>query len=455
MKKIAVLMVCLCIGTLARSARHVMPAGSAGDQVLPKPAGDEGACLRRAEKAVTDVMVHDIFSPPVASRIYLYTNVAAYETLVKGSAGSYASLYGQVGQFPRIPGPPQKISYPVAAVYAFLLVGKNLVFSDPILADSISAILGSMDRRKIGVAVYDASLRYGKLVADSILAWAGKDRYRETRGLPRYRILKTPGKWIPTPPAYMAAIEPYWGRIRPVTLDSSGQFKPEGAPDFSKESGSPFYKLANEVYQAGNTLTDEQKAEANFWDCNPFAVTMDGHLGFATKKISPGGHWIEIVGAVCRQEHLGIMETSAAYTITSIAIFDAIISCWDEKYRTNVIRPETYIDSYIDETWRPLLQTPPFPEYTSGHSIISAVSATVLGEYLGAHIPFDDDTEVEFGLPERHFDSFGQAASEAAMSRFYGGIHYKPAIEAGLVSGREIGQWVLRKIKLKEEGGVK
>jgi hypothetical protein len=248
----------------------------------------------------------------------------------------------------------------------------------------------------------------------------------------------------------MAAVEPYWNKIRPITLDSADQFRPPAAPPFSTDTASVFYHQAYDVYRTVNQLTAEQRAIANFWDCNPFAVTMEGHLGYAMKKISPGGHWINIVTTISRQQHQGLMVTSAAYTITAIAIFDAFISCWDEKYRSNVIRPETYIDSYIDEGWRPVLQTPPFPEYTSGHSIVSAASATVLSRYLGDPFAFDDDTEVEFGLPHRPFASFWQAADEAAISRFYGGIHYHAAIEMGQVSGRHIGEWVLAKVKLKK-----
>lgn len=415
-------------------------------QAAVQTSRDEAALLRRAEKAVTDVMVHDIFSPPVASRIYLYTNVAAYETLVKAYPAKYASLFGQVNSFPSIPAPRTNISYPLAAVYAFLQVGKKLVFSEAILEDSIRIILSNY--KKLARPLYEASLAYGIQVADSVIAWANKDNYRETRSLPRYRLKKDQGKWIPTPPAYMAAVEPYWSKIRPVTLDSGSQFRPSAAPPFSKDTNSLFYRQAYDVYLTVNKLSDEQKDIANFWDCNPFAVNIEGHLGFATKKISPGGHWINIVGSLSRQRHSNIMETAAAYTITSIAIFDAFISCWDEKYRSNVIRPETYIDAHIDESWRPLLQTPPFPEYTSGHSIVSTVSATVLTRYFGDNTAFDDDTEIEFGLPRRHFTSLGQAAGEAAISRLYGGIHYRAAIEAGQTSGKAIGEWVLRKIKL-------
>jgi hypothetical protein len=171
-------------------------------------------------------------------------------------------------------------------------------------------------------------------------------------------------------------------------------------------------------------------------------------LHFASKKISPGGHWINIVTIACGQTNSNMIKSSAAYTLTSIALFDAFISCWDEKYRSNLIRPETYINANIDETWRPFLQTPPFPEYISGHSIISTASAVVLTKFFGDNFSFDDDSENEFGLPTRHFTSFMNASDEAAISRFYGGIHYNVAIVNGQTQGREVGEWVLKKIHL-------
>ena len=405
--------------------------------------------LHRAEKALTDVIIHDIFSPPVSSRIYLYANMAAYEVLAKADREHYASLHGQVRSFPLIPPASKKISASLAAVYAFMEVGKKLVFSEPLLDDSLKNVLSWYKTKKIDISVYNASLKYGQQVADTLLNWANQDHYKETRKLPRYRFLKKEGKWIPTPPAYMAAIEPYWNRIRLIALDSVTQYRPPLAINFSKDTGSHFYKQAYDVYTAGNRLTADQKAIANFWDCNPFAVNMQGHLHFAEKKISPGGHWISIVSVVAQDKNMSITEAASVYTITSIALFDAFISCWDEKYRSNVIRPETYINDYIDESWRPVLQTPPFPEYVSGHSIISAAAAVVLSRLLG-QVAFDDNTEVEFGLPVRHFNSFMQASEEAAISRFYGGIHYRAAIETGFDEGKLIGEWVFDKIHLKK-----
>jgi len=407
----------------------------------------DAAPLHRAQKALTEVIIHDIFSPPVASRIYAYTNIAAYEVLVNQNNG-YRSLHSQLKDFPAIPAATAKTNVSLAGVYAFLLTGKSLVFSEAILQDSINNILQWYQDNKISKAEYDSSLAYGKQVATIILSWAARDKYKETRSLRRYNYLKQEGKWMPTPPVYMAAVEPYWNRIRPLVIDSCSQFRPADAVAFSTDKNSLFYQQALEVYNTGISTTKEQKAIASFWDCNPFAVNTEGHLNFASKKISPGGHWISITGIVSANKNADIIRTAAAYTLTALALYDGFIICWDEKYRSNVIRPETYINKYMDESWRPLLQTPPFPEYPSGHSVISTAAATVLTSFFGDNVAFDDDTEVEFGLPVKHFDSFIQACNEAAISRLYGGIHYMAAIENGQKQGAELGKYILTKIRL-------
>jgi len=416
----------------------------------PPSWNEDAAPLHRAEKALTDVMVHDVFSPNVASRIYVYANMAAYEVLVKQQPG-YRSLYGQIASFPKIPAPVQNISPSLAAVYAFLLVGKKLVFSEPVLEDSVKQILDWYKERKTGTKVYVASLAYGKQVADTVIRWINADQYRETRRMRRYNFSKQAGKWLPTPPGYMAAVEPYWNKIRTLTLDSASQFKPDPPTVYSQEKDSPFYREALEVYQSGIKMTQDERDIANFWDCNPFFLNTQGHLNFAGKKISPSGHWMSIVGIACKKAGKHLVATAAVYTLTSIALFDGFISCWDEKYRSNLIRPETYINAHIDEGWRPLLQTPPFPEYTSGHSVISTAAAVVLSAILGSNFAFDDTSEQDYGLPTRHFESFMAAANQAAVSRLYGGIHYRPAIENGQVQGRKVGEWVLKRISLYEK----
>ena len=163
---------------------------------------------------------------------------------------------------------------------------------------------------------------------------------------------------------------------------------------------------------------------------------------FATKKITPGGHWMGITAIASEIANNSFEQTVSAFTEVSIALFDAFISCWDTKWNTLVVRPETLINKYIDEEWLPKLQTPPFPEYTSGHSVISKASAVVLTKLYGDHFPFEDTTEIKYGLPSRNFDSFHQAADEAAISRLYGGIHYRMAIEQGVLQGEKVGEFI-------------
>jgi hypothetical protein len=244
----------------------------------------------------------------------------------------------------------------------------------------------------------------------------------------------------------MSAVEPHWSTIRPFFLDSAQQFSPLPPVEFNAAQDRPFYKLMHEVYETANNLTIEQREIAAFWDCNPFAVQYSGHLAMGLKKISPGGHWMGITGIACRQSSASIEKTVEAYALVALTLSDAFISCWDEKYVSDRIRPEAAINKYIDAAWKPLLQTPPFPEYTSGHSVISTAGAFVLTFIFGDNFAFRDTTEEYFGLPARNFNSFSNAADEAAISRLYGGIHFRDAIEQGQVQGRSIAQYIIQKI---------
>ena len=406
--------------------------------------------IHRSIKEITDLIVHDIFSPPVASRIYAYASVAAYEALIPEDK-NYVSLAGQVNGLQPVPKPEPGMEYcfPLASVQAALKVGKTLVFSE----DKMEAFYNGMmqEFRDAGVPedVFNRSVEYGTKVADHILAWSSKDNYKQSRSFPKYSILNDPATWKPTPPAYMDAVEPHWNKIRTFVMDSAQQFKPAPPLAFSTKKGSPFYNEANEVYEVGKNLQVEQRAIASFWDCNPFVMNVKGHVMFATKKISPGGHWMNITRVACNQAKANTLQATEAYVRVSLSLIDGFISCWDEKYRSKLIRPETYINQYIDENWVPLLQTPPFPEYTSGHSVISGSAAVALTNLLGDNFAFTDSTEVEFGMPARSFKSFIQASEEAAVSRMYGGIHYTRACETGKVQGRAIGTFIAKKIRTK------
>jgi hypothetical protein len=256
--------------------------------------------------------------------------------------------------------------------------------------------------------------------------------------------------WVPTPPAYIDAIEPNWARLRPFVLDSSGQFRPKPPPRFDTAQNSPFFRQAKEVYEVGQKLTEREREIAAFWDCNPYVMHVRGHAMYATKKVTPGGHWMGITAIAARKAEADIMKSAEAYARTAMAVADGFISAWDEKYRSSLVRPETVINAYVDETWQPLLQTPPFPEYTSGHSVISTAAATVLTDQFGSEFSFADSTEMEYGLPVRSFSSFNEAAAEAAISRLYAGIHYRVAIEEGIIQGRKVGEHVIRKVNTRQ-----
>ena len=405
---------------------------------------------------VTQVMIHDIFSPPVASRIYAYPNIAAYEILAQDHTG-YNSLAGQLHGFTAIPKPASDVdvNFELAALIAHIDLQKRLIFSEDRMEsyrDSLYNVWENQNKKQ-----FNDSREYGLTVADHVAKWMDKDNYKQTRTMPKFTVdSDNPSRWQPTPPAYMSGIEPHWNKIRPFVIDSASQFRPTPPPPFSMEEDSDFYKEVREVYDISNEITSkgddsEEVAIAQFWDCNPYVSVTRGHLMFATKKITPGAHWIGIAKIASKNSNADFAQTVYTYTKTSIAIADAFISCWDEKYRSNLIRPETLINEHIDDSWEPILQTPPFPEYTSGHSVVSGAAATALTSIYGDSFSFDDDTEVPYGLPVRSFNSFREAADEAAISRMYGGIHYRAAVEIGVRQGRDLGQFVVNNLNMVSE----
>ena len=450
-----VVAVAACNGGEAKGGAGGAPAGDKGSApatgaaaTAASPANDAQS-LHDAMHSLSMVMVYDIFSPPQASRTYAYASIAAYEAM-RPSDTTYHSLAGQLAGLSAVPTPPAGagIDYPLAGVHAFMTVSQALTFSRARM-DSLRTAMDQRFESRVAADVYRASIAYGDTVAKHVLAWAGGDRFKQSRGWPKYSVTKARGRWVPTPPGYMDAVEPHWGELRPFVLDPGSQFKPLPPLPFDSAKGSPFMKEAMEVYEIKAKLTDEQKEILAFWDCNPYVMNVQGHTMFATKKITPGGHWMGIVGTAARKAGADPLRTADAYARTAIGLADAFISSWDEKFRSNLIRPETYINRYIDEQWTPMLQTPPFPEYTSGHSVASGAAAEVLTDVFGDNFAFTDSTEMEFGLPVRSFTSFRKASAEAAISRLYGGIHYRRAIDQGSLQGQKVGQWVVEHVRTR------
>ena len=399
------------------------------------------------------VVMGNNFSPIVASRNYLYASVAAYEVIAGGYPDKYNSLAGQLNQLKAVPKPDtaKKIDYEFAALLAYCKLGEAVTFP----AGSMQEYTDSLKKMVVDKGMPDEvlanTMAYADTVSATILAWSKKDNYAQTRSSSKYNVLDTPGRWVPTPPAYTSAMEPHWNEIRTLVMDSASQFLVPAPLKFDiTNKNSDYYKEVMAVKNAVDSLTPEQKHIANFWDDNPFKLNVSGHVMFGTKKFSPPGHWMSITGIAAKKANADYGTTVYAYAITAIAQFDAFIQCWDQKYRSNTVRPETVINKYIDPNWQPLLQTPPFPEYTCGHSTVSSANAEALTHVFGDKFAYTDTTENEFGIDSRSFNSFRDAASENNWARFYGGIHFHHSCLVSTEYGKKVGELVVNKLKMKK-----
>lgn len=420
--------------------------------VFANPAREElRKHLQPAVFSVTMVMIHDVVNPPAASRFYTYCLLGAHEIVARNNKQIVAPTVFTKSINP-VNIEATNYDYQIAALYCILETGRLIIPSGYMLEEDQKKLIIALLREGHSQAMIDRSIAVAQDVARKIAADASTDGYLKLSTRLRYRPKKGDAYWYPTPPGYIEGVEPHWKTIRPVLIDSCSQFLAKPPVEFSRDSTSEFYKLTKEVYDVGKNLTERQRFIASYWDCNPFAINTSGHMNIGFKKISPGGHWMNITGIATTKANLDVDKGIMVHSLAAATLMDAFISCWDEKYRSSRVRPETVINRSIDPKWQPLLQTPPFPEYTSGHSVISTAVAETLTYLLGDNFAFRDDTEVIFELPTRDFKSFRHASEEAAISRLYGGIHYRDAIENGQAQGRALGAFIIEKLK---KAGVK
>jgi len=402
-------------------------------------------------KRLNDIVLENNFPPMIACRNYVYATIAAYECIVAGDS-NYLTLHGQIRHMPPMPRPvPGKpLDYRFASLLAFTKVGNAVTFPEGSMMGYYNKLVENADDAGMPGDMQLNSIAFADTIFSAIMAWSKKDNYAQTRSASKYTVTDEESRWVPTPPSYTSAIEAHWMEIRTLVLDSASECRPIPPPIYSiKDTNTMFYKSLMEVKHKVDSLDDEQKHMADFWDDNPFKMNVSGHVMFATKKFSPGGHWMNIVGIAGQKADIDFNETVYAYTKTAIALFDGFISCWEEKFRSNVVRPETIINKYMDPEWRPYLQTPPFPAYISGHSVISAAAGEVMTEIFGDNFAFRDTSESEFGIAPRSFTSFDQASWEASMSRLYGGIHYRFDLIEGNKQGKKIGRIVVERLRMK------
>jgi hypothetical protein len=390
-----------------------------------------------------DVVKAERLTPPPASRAYGIAAVALYEALVPGSRENH-SLVGQLNALASVPQPQPAAPYhwPTVANSTLASVIQGLFpTASPDTLEAITALeqaFGVQFRSRVPAPVYARSVAQGQVVAEAVLAGAASDGFETVNNCP-YTPPVGPGLWEPAPPAFAPTpLQPCWGQLRPFVPTSGAECAPPPPPAYSEDPASEFYALALEVYTTGLTLTAEQQVIAQFWADNP------GETG------TPPGHWVAILGQLARRDGLSLMAASEGYARVGIAVVDAFIGCWHTKYTYNLLRPETYIDRLIDPAWLPLIITPSFPAYTSGHATQSGAAATVLTGMLGVK-PFADtlhqDHHLEPLLEPRSFGSFDEAGEEAAISRLYAGIPYPFDNTKGFAQGQCIGQAILDRVK--------
>ncbi|MBK7627356.1 MAG: vanadium-dependent haloperoxidase [Bacteroidales bacterium] len=404
--------------------------------------------LHQNQDKLTQIIIYDVFTPPVASRLYVYTSLASYEAIRFNKPGA-PSITAKLNGFGAMPVPEEGKSYnfTLAATTAFFNVVRNVkVFSVDSLISYEESIYNGF-KETLDEEVYNRSTAFGDSVANVILERANMDGYLASRGKAKYLGSNEKGKWRPTPPDYLDGIEWCWNTMKPLVMDSASMLKPSPPPTFDMDTTAFFYKALKEVYDINKNITQEQMDIARFWDDNPFVIEHSGHMMFGNKKITPGGHWMGICAIASKKADADEVMTAKAYAYTSLALYESFISCWDEKYRSSYIRPVTAINESFDPLWLPFLQTPPFPEYTSGHSNISACSATVLTSLFGENFEFQDTSDLKYIGMERHFNSFNEAAAEASISRVYGGIHYRFTADTSAAQGNRLGELIIEKLK--------
>jgi hypothetical protein len=380
------------------------------------------------------------YSPPVASRALAYLGIIAHEAVASTDA-KCKTMAQQMQGLAAVPHNSSATSLP-HILHAALERGVTLFFGNT--GPTGQRAIKTMSRKRsselmgsVGDATAAASENLGVAIADHIFAWSTTDGGHDVQnlGFPlTYAKATAKHEWVPTNPQTLqqTPLLPNWGGNRTFAMPSGTACPLSAHPEYSEDKASPFYQEALDVYEAGKALTPEQKVVARFWSDDPMLSP------------TPPGHWISIALQIFTREDTSVQKRAQVLAQLGIAMADAFIGCWATKYQYDLLRPITYVRRLIDKTWSPLLITPPFPEYPSGHSVQSAAAAVVLSSSFGETYAFTDETHVRDGLAARSFTSFAAAADEAALSRFYGGIHFKSGIMRGLEQGRCIGAHALK-----------
>jgi len=435
-----------CVDNPQRAATLTAPASEAR---ADGEAGRGAPALVRDFSADVPIAYYDLslqftkqtagFTPPVQARAYGYMGLALYEALIGGMPDhrSVAAQLNGVGPLPQAAGVPYAWPLVANAALAEVMRGlwgdkTNRAAENIAALDAVEARFASQDAVGVPPGIVRLSTEFGRAVGDAVFARSRDDGGNEgylTNFPTTYVPPAEPGLWVPTAPGQIA-MQPFWGSsVKTLALAHAAECDPGAPPAYSVDPNSAFYGEANDDYKISKMLTAEQTTIALYWADGP-------------GTISGPGHSLAIVSEVLQQQHANLEQAAEAYARAGIADADAVTSLWWVKYKYNLIRPVTYINRVIDPNWKPLLATPPFPEYVSAHSGQSAAVMLTLEALFGSNVAFIDHAHDGDGFAPRSFDRIFAAAEEAGMSRLYAGIHFK----SGNLEGQALGQCVAAKV---------
>jgi len=370
-----------------------------------------------------------------------------YESVVPGMP-QHQSLAGQLNELSSLPWaqPDEPLHWPTVANAAMAAMTRMMF---PHASAENKARIDLLERNlpikfgqdfdpvAVSAEVGNRSQTFGKLMAMALMTWARTDGGHEAWGpLRRSRQNYVPpsgaGQWSATPPTFAPALLPWWGEVRPFALKSAAECDAPPPPAYSEDPASAFHKEAQEVYRISNQATQAQRQFGLYWADDP------------GKTPTPAGHWVFIANDLLKTRNATLAEAAETFARLNLAMADAFIAAWHTKYTLNLLRPVTYVQLVFDSNWVPtLMDTPPFPEFPSGHSVQSGAAAAVMARAFGADTAFVDNTHNDRGWGPRTFSSFKAAADEAALSRLYAGIHFRSGVELGKVQGQCVAQKAL------------
>ncbi len=368
------------------------------------------------------------------SRHFGYSGVAAFESIAPGIPGNsiWKNKWNGLTGLPAADNSanyyyPANVNAAMAAINRSFFPNANA--ADKATIDSLESALNQGFLTTQPLAKITKSNDFGKGVAAAVFAWSETDGYKNANA--PYTVPTGPGLWKPTPPTNAAPATPHWGNNRTIVTGSTSNTLPAAPPAYSTDPSSPFYLMVKKVYDASQTLTEDQKAMAMFWRDVP--------------GTSSPGHWLSILAVAVNKTNAKLDKAALAYALTGAAVNDGLISCWKGKFQYNLLRPVTYIRETMGHgEWNSYIGTPAHPEYPSAHSSLSGAAAGVLEKLFGNVGTITDHTYDYLGFAPRSYSSFNAIAEEAGISRLYAGIHFQPAIDQGLLLGNKVANNIFR-----------